>query len=74
MPFVTEVKEEYNNILVFIIKKSVFGFNKDVVLVCAYLPPEHSPYYKHSKIDSEVCILEQFGRFERQIWCGFYCL
>ena len=49
MPFVTEVKVEYN-ILLFIIK--------DVALVCAYLLPEHSPYYKLSKIDSGVCTLE----------------
>ena len=59
MPFVTEVTVEHDNMLLFIITKDLFGFNKDVALVCAYLPPEHSPYYKHSKTDSRVCILEQ---------------
>ena len=59
MPFVTEVKVEYDNSLVLIIKKDLFGSNEDVALVCAYLPSEHSQYYKHSRIDSGVCILQQ---------------
>ena len=44
MLFVTEVKVEYDNILVFIINKDLLGFSEDVALACAYLLPEPSPY------------------------------
>ena len=44
MLFVTEVKVEYDNILVFIINKDLLGFSEDVALACAYFLPEHSPY------------------------------
>ena len=31
--------------LCFVLDKNVFGFDRDVVLLCAYIPPENSTYY-----------------------------
>ena len=48
-----------------IIDKSVFGLPKDVLYVCAYVPPEGSPYYKDSfnsddyfDVDNGIGLLE----------------
>ena len=45
LPFIRQIKVEVGNFLLFIIDKSLFGVAKDVLYVCAYVPPEGSRYY-----------------------------
>ena len=57
--FVRELKSDCHNVLFFLLDKSLFGFSKDVVYVCAYIPPECSPYYAHYDIDNGIDLLEE---------------
>ena len=41
-----------------IIDKSVFGLPKDVLYVCAYVPPDGSPYYNYCDVDNGIGLLE----------------
>ena len=45
--------------LVFLLDKRLFGFNRDVVYMCAYVPPENSPYYTAFYIDDGISLLEE---------------
>ena len=42
--FVKQIKVN-GNVLLFVINKILFGFSKDILYVCAYVPPEGSGYY-----------------------------
>ena len=44
---------------VFLLDKRLFGFNRDVVYMCAYVPPENSPYYTAFDIDDGISLLEE---------------
>ena len=44
-PHVREIKCNHGNFLCFVLDKNIFGFDRDVVLLCAYIPPENSTYY-----------------------------
>ena len=39
--------------------KRLFGFNSDVVYMCAYVLPENSPYYTAFDIDDGISLLEE---------------
>ena len=39
--------------------KGCFGFHKDVVYMCAYVPPENSPYYSAFDIDDGISLPEE---------------
>jgi hypothetical protein len=47
VPFVKEIRCEWANVLCFILDKQLFAFDKDVVYICTYIPPEHSPAYAY---------------------------
>ena len=59
LPYVKEVIVEYDNFLCFIIDKSLFSLAKDVLYLCAYIPPETSPYYSHTGFDNGLALLEE---------------
>ena len=46
------------NFILLIIDKSVFGLQKDVLYLCAYVPPEGSPYYNYSNVENGIGLLE----------------
>ena len=39
--------------------KRLLGFYRDVVYMCAYVPPENSPYYSTFDIDDGISLLEE---------------
>ena len=45
LPWVKEIKAKFGFLLLFIIDKKLFDLSKDVLYVCAYIPPEGSNYY-----------------------------
>ena len=57
--YVRELKSECDNVLFFLLDKSLFGFSKDVVYVCAYVPPECSPYYTVFDVENGIELLEE---------------
>ena len=57
--FVRQIKVDVGNVLLFVISKEVFGVEKDVLYVCAYVPPEGSRYYTCLDVDGDgVSLLE----------------
>ena len=59
-PFIKrQIKIDVGNFLLFIIDKALFGLDKDVLYVCAYVPPEGSRYYNVLGLESDgVSLLE----------------
>ena len=64
MPFIKQIQVKSGFFLLFVIDKHLFGIVKDVLYVCAYTPPEGSPFYSFVSSDSdgismlENCILD----------------
>ena len=59
LPFVTEVRVNVTNILMFIIDKSLFNIDKNILYVCCYIPPEGSKYYSEMDLEADgVSVLE----------------
>ena len=44
--------------LCFVLDKNILGFDGDVVLLCAYIPPENSTYYDLYDNGNGISILE----------------
>ena len=61
VPYVREIKCDRGHFLCFLLDKRLFGFNSDVVYMCAYVPPEHSPYYTAFDIDDGISLLERLA-------------
>ena len=59
VPYVKEIKCDRGHVLCFLLDKKLFGFNRDVVYMCAYVPPENSPYYSAFDIDDGISLLEE---------------
>ena len=59
VPCVKEIKCDRGYVLCFLLDKKLFGFNRDVVYMCAYVPPENSPYYSAFDIDDGISLLEE---------------
>ena len=59
LPYVKEVIIEYANFLCFIVDKNLFGLDKNVLLLCAYIPPENSPYYLYTDFENGIDFLEE---------------
>ena len=59
VPYVRETKCDRGHFLCFLLDKRLFGFNSDVVYMCAYVPPENSPYYTAFDIDDGISLLEE---------------
>ena len=59
VPYVREIKRGRGHVLCFLLDKKRFGFNRDVVYMCAYVPPENSPYYSAFDIDDGISLLEE---------------
>ena len=57
--FMAWVDVKYENLGVFLVNKSLLGAEKDVVIVCAYIQPEGSPFYNHFVADNGISILEE---------------
>ena len=45
--------------MVFLIDKKLFGVMKDILYVCAYVPPEGSPFYPYFDVDNGTGLLEE---------------
>jgi hypothetical protein len=54
IPYVHEIKTSYSNILLFLIDRSLFDLDEDVIFVCSYVPPQGSPYYVHFDIENGI--------------------
>ena len=59
LPFVKEIKCNYGNCLCFVINRNLLGLDKDVVYMCAYVPPENSSYYNTFDIENGISLLEE---------------
>ena len=57
-PSVREVSTENDNFLCLLLDKRLFGFDKDVLYVCAYVPPEHSPFYTANGLSNGIELFE----------------
>ena len=42
-----------------LIDKELFGVMKDILYVCAYVPPEGSPFYPYFDADNGIGLLEE---------------
>ena len=58
MPFVRQLEVKVGNFLLFDVNKQLFGTDKNVLFVCAYLPPEGSNYYPFMNESDGVSMLE----------------
>ena len=58
--FVKRCLPESNIAIYLVISKNVFGFDKDVLLVCAYIPPEGSSFYEkfNTEDNNGITIME----------------
>ena len=77
LPYISEIKNDSEMCLSFLLDKDFFGFRKNVLLWCCYLPCENSPYYRVTGYDNgidmiEDCIAEQCVRFDNTdiLLCG----
>ena len=59
LPYVHHKKCDSSYSMFFMLDKVRFGFDKNVLLVCSYIPPEHSPYYPLSVYDNGIDMLEE---------------
>ena len=60
LSYVKRVKVESINFGAFVISKSLFHCDKDVLYVFSYIQPEGSPYYVHFDCSNGVALLEDF--------------
>lgn len=59
VPFIKQINVTVGNFLLFIIDKSLFGVSKNVLYVCAYIPPEGSRYYSYIESETDgIALLE----------------
>ena len=58
--FVRVIDVDNDNFLCFLLKRSLFGLDKDVLFLCSYIPPENSPFYASdaNPFDNGLEILE----------------
>ena len=54
-----DVKND-GNFLAFIVDKKLFGNTTDVLFICAYVPPEFSPFYNVFNVENGISLLEEF--------------
>ena len=52
-----EVTAEHDNFLC--LDKSLFNIDKNIFNLCAYIPPEHSPYYAFTGFENGIDLLEE---------------
>lgn len=57
--YVERIPLELDNIIALKISRKLTNFQKDTVLIGAYLPPENSKYYKDTDMVNGVCMLEE---------------
>ena len=57
-PYVRKLDIDCGNFILLIIDKSVFGLQKDVLYVCAYVPPEGSPYFNYFDVENGIGLFE----------------
>ena len=60
LPYVRTIEVSCDYILGFVIDKSLFGLEKDVLYICAYMQPEGSPFYLHYNLDNGIGGLEEY--------------
>ena len=58
--YTSYIESEYENVIVLRLAKGIFGTNKDLLLVCAYIPPHDSPYWNSAEHGYGIEVLEQF--------------
>ena len=58
-PFVKELTCDRGNFLCFLLNKKLFGLDRDVLYICAYVPPENSSYYTACDIENGILLLEE---------------
>eukprot|EP00745_Piridium_sociabile_P037377 TRINITY_DN67893_c0_g2_i6.p1 TRINITY_DN67893_c0_g2~~TRINITY_DN67893_c0_g2_i6.p1 ORF type:complete len:219 (-),score=13.44 TRINITY_DN67893_c0_g2_i6:162-818(-) len=56
--FVKTIDVNHSNLCSFLIDKSLFGTDKDILYFCCYVPPEGSPFYAHFDVDNGISVLE----------------
>lgn len=57
--YVKKVVLGYDNTVAIRFDKSVFGVDKDIVMIGCYVVPEGGPAYKHTDLDDGILILEE---------------
>ena len=57
--WVDHVRCNFDNILVFRFHRQLFNSEKDVLVICTYIPPMGSPYYASSGESNGVSLLEE---------------
>eukprot|EP00745_Piridium_sociabile_P008281 TRINITY_DN15544_c0_g1_i8.p2 TRINITY_DN15544_c0_g1~~TRINITY_DN15544_c0_g1_i8.p2 ORF type:complete len:254 (+),score=4.10 TRINITY_DN15544_c0_g1_i8:1461-2222(+) len=60
LPYVKKVNIKSSVCGAFIISRQLFGFDKDVLYVYSYVPPEGSPYYAYFNCENGIEILENY--------------
>lgn len=58
LKFVEEVKTNADHVLMFMLNKTLFGLPNNVLYVCAYAPPEKSPYYSTFNVENGISQIE----------------
>jgi hypothetical protein len=60
MPYVKQVNVNSHNFGAFLINKTLFGFDKDVLYIYCYVQPEGSPYYAYFDVENGIVLLEDY--------------
>jgi exonuclease III len=58
LPYFKKLECSCHNHILFVFDKKLFGINKDVLFVCAYVHPESSPFYVAYDVDDGISYLE----------------
>ena len=72
-PFISHVPLRFENIVAVEISKSLVGCSKDVLLICAYLPPQDSRFWNISENGFGIEVLEEcmIDLYEKKGDCYF---
>ena len=75
-PYVKEIKNNFDNCITLKLSRMLFETDNDVAMICTYIPPAGSPYYRNLPGKNGVMLLEQciidlhHDNFSSFILCG----
>lgn len=70
--WVEHIACDFDNVLVFRLRKQLFNSERDILVVCVYIPPLGSPYYDNKGDGNGIHILEEclLQLYEKHVDCS----
>ena len=59
LPFFCSIECKHANTLLFTVAGKLLGVDKDTLCICAYVPPDGSPFYTHFDVENGISLLEE---------------